>query len=79
MLNWFAGLFGPAKTQSVEFYDEVDKEWLDAEIERIQAEEEHKHWLFIVGLASELYPGDNKGVERVEEAVKKVLANIMDK
>lgn len=78
MLNWFTGLFSTAKNQPEEVYADIDKEWLDAEIERIQAEEEHKHWLFIVGLASELYPGDNKGVERVEEAVKKVLANIMD-
>lgn len=46
------------------------------EIEYQQKQAEHDHWLFIVGLARELFPGDNRAVDRVENAVKAVLRNI---
>lgn len=46
------------------------------EIERQQLQAEHNHWLFVVGLARELFPGDNRAVEKVESAIKIVLGNI---
>ena len=52
------------------------KELILEEIERQQQETEHDQWLFIVGLARELFPGDNKAVDRVEGAIKTVLRNI---
>ena len=55
---------------------ELILEEIENEMERLQKEDEHNHWLFIVGLARELFPGDNKAVERVEDAMKIVLRNI---
>ena len=52
------------------------KEMVMEEIMRQQAEAEHDHWLFVVGMASELFPGDNKAVEKVESAIKNVLTKI---
>jgi len=52
------------------------KEMVLAEIKRQQNEAEHEHWLFVVGMASELFPGDNKAVDKVETAIKNVLTKI---
>lgn len=52
------------------------KELILEEIEKQQREAEHDHWLFVVGMARELFPGDNKAVEKVETAIKKVLTKI---
>ena len=78
MLEWIAGFFGRKSSQVELQIAPLDEDWVKAEIERIEAEEERKHWLFVVGLASELFPGDNKAVDRVEEAIKNVLAKISD-
>lgn len=78
MFNWITGLFGSKIQEPNAMYlVEADHEWIVEQMERIQQEEEHKHFLFIAGLARELFPGDNKAVERVEEAVKKVLGDIV--
>ena len=52
------------------------KELILEEIEKQQRQAEHEHWLFVVGLARELFPGDNKAVDKVEGAIKSVLRNI---
>lgn len=52
------------------------KEIVLAEIKRQEAEAEHNHWLFVVGMARELFPGDNKAVDKVEIAIKNVLTKI---
>lgn len=52
------------------------KEMVIAEIKRQQDEAEQEHWLFVVGMARELFPGDNKAVEKVETAIKNVLTKI---
>ncbi len=52
------------------------KEMVIAEIKRQQDEAERDHWLFVVGMASELFPGDNKAVEKIELAIKNVLTKI---
>ncbi len=52
------------------------KEMVIAEIKRQQDEAERDHWLFVVGMASELFPGDNKAVEKIEAAIKNVLTKI---
>ncbi len=52
------------------------KELILEEIEKQQRQAEHEHWLFVVGLARELFPGDNKAVGKVEDAIKIVLRNI---
>lgn len=59
----------------LEMTDEI-KELVIEEIKRQQAEAEHEHWLFVVGMARELFPGDNKAVEKVESAIKNVLTKI---
>ena len=59
----------------LEMTEEI-KELVIEEIKRQQAEAEHEHWLFVVGMASELFPGDNKAVEKVESAIKNVLTKI---
>lgn len=59
----------------LEMTDEI-KELVVAEIKRQQEEAERDHWLFVVGMASELFPGDNKAVEKVETAIKNVLTKI---
>lgn len=46
------------------------------EIENQQKQAEYDHWLFVVGMARELFPGDNKAVEKVETAIKNVLTKI---
>lgn len=60
---------------TTELTDEM-KAMILEEIENQQREAEHHHWLFVVGLARELFPGDNRAVDRVEEAIKNVLNNI---
>ena len=60
---------------NMELTDEM-KELILEEIERQQRVAEHEHWLFVVGLARELFPGDNKAVDKVEGAIKIVLRNI---
>ena len=52
------------------------KELILEEIENQQKQAEHDHWLFVVGMARELFPGDNKAVEKVETAIKNVLTKI---
>ena len=52
------------------------KEMVMAEIKRQQDEAEQEHWLFVVGMARELFPGDNKAVEKIETAIKNVLTKI---
>lgn len=76
MFNWITGLFGSKVERPTMYIVQADQEWIAEQLERIQQEEEHKHFLFIAGLARELFPGDNKAVERVEEAVKKVLGDL---
>ena len=52
------------------------KELILEEIENQQKQAEQEHWLFVVGMARELFPGDNKAVEKVETAIKNVLVKI---
>lgn len=68
-------MFWNKKVNEYELTDEV-KELICQEIERQQNEAEHNHWLFVVGMASELFPGDNKAVEKIETAIKNVLTKI---
>lgn len=59
----------------IELTDEM-KELILEEIERQQRQAENEHWLFVVGMARELFPGDNKAVDKVEIAIKNVLTKI---
>ncbi len=68
-------MFWNKKVNEYELTDEV-KELICQEIERQQNEAERDHWLFVVGMASELFPGDNKAVEKIETAIKNVLTKI---
>ena len=63
------------KSNDIKLTDEM-KQLILEEIENQQREAEHDHWLFVVGMARELFPGDNKAVEKVETAIKKVLTKI---
>lgn len=63
------------KKNDIQLTDEM-KELILEEIERQQQEAENDHWLFVVGMASELFPGDNKAIDRVETAIKNVLTKI---
>jgi len=63
------------KINDIQLTDEL-KEAILEEIERQQQQAENDHWLFVVGMASELFPGDNKAIDRVETAIKNVLTKI---
>jgi len=63
------------KSNDIQLTDEM-KELILEEIEKQQQQAENEHWLFVVGMASELFPGDNKAVDKVEAAIKNVLTKI---
>ncbi len=68
-------MFWNKKSNDIQLTDEL-KEAILEEIERQQQQAENDHWLFVVGMASELFPGDNKAIDRVETAIKNVLTKI---
>ena len=68
-------MFWNKPSNEIKLTDEMKQAILE-EIENQQREAEHDHWLFVVGMARELFPGDNKAVEKVETAIKNVLIKI---
>lgn len=68
-------MFWNKPSNEIKLTDEM-KQLILEEIENQQREAEHDHWLFVVGMARELFPGDNKAVEKVETAIKNVLTKI---
>lgn len=74
MLDWVIGFFRPNRHPTYPWmtYEEVEK--MEAEIEaEIAMENEVQTMRFIIALSNALYPGDNKAVERVEQAFKDAI------